>query len=370
MQKISIRRALFFFFFVFSIYFNGISHAVSANSGLVSSDLLEHANLKILWQNELPLKKSETLDRMMICKNRIYALSDTNYLFSLNRTKGSMIFAKPVATAGFTVVGLKAYNDKGSDVLLSLISGAIVELNIETGIEISRKRLGYGVVSPLARNSEYYYVAGVDRRTHVLRASDKVEIFEVSADDNSIITSIIADDGFVIFATDSGSLVSVSYDSPRKLWQFDASGAVSGSIVHDGDSLFISSEDTNVYKIDVKTGELQWKYQTEAFLDRNCIVAKKAVYQHIRNKGLAAIDKTTGKLLWHLDEGIDLLSEAGGKAYIITKSGNLIVMDNAAGKVLYSVNFAGVSKYVSNTADSRIYIGDEMGRVACLRPVK
>jgi hypothetical protein len=45
-------------------------------------------------------------------------------------------------------------------------------------------------------------------------------------------------------------------------------------------------------------------------------------------------------------------------------------MDNVKAKRLYSVNFAGVSINAANTADERIYIADERGRVACLQPVE
>lgn len=369
MLKISFKGVVFLFFLVCCFGFGRIAEGLEARR-LVSSELLEHSKLQVLWQNELPLKRNETLEKLLIAGNRIYAFSDSNYMISLNREKGNMIFARSVAHSGFEVVGLEAYSENGADRLLSLISNDIVVLNAQTGLEVSSKRLGYGIVCPAARNSGYYYVSGADRRIHALRAKDKVQIFEVSADNDSAITSIIADEQFVVFATNAGNLIKITYDGPKKVWQFDAAGAIRGSIVRDGDSLYISSEDTNVYKVDFETGKLKWKYQAEAFLDRNCRAGKRVVYQYIRNKGLVAIDKTSGRRLWQLENGIDLLSEAGDKAYVITKSGTLVVMDNIKKKLLYSVNFAEVSKYVSNLLDSKIYIADEMGRIACLKPAE
>jgi outer membrane protein assembly factor BamB len=93
------------------------------------------------------------------------------------------------------------------------------------------------------------------------------------------------------------------------------------------------------------------------------------VYQHVPYKGLVAINKASGKLTWEVPGGTDLLAEAGEKAYVISK-GQLVVMDNKKAKRLYSVNFAGVSKHASNTADSKIYIADETGRIACLKPIE
>jgi len=75
-------------------------------------------------------------------------------------------------------------------------------------------------------------------------------------------------------------------------------------------------------------------------------------------------------LIWQLPEGLDLLAEANGKAYVMTSARTLVVMDNRRAKRLYSVNFTRVSRYAANVADSKIYIADEEGRIVCLRPVE
>jgi len=99
-------------------------------------------------------------------------------------------------------------------------------------------------------------------------------------------------------------------------------------------------------------------------------VTGDVVYQYVRGKGLVAIDKKSGEFMWEVNGGADLLSESGGKAYVITGDGELVVMDNKAKKRLYSVNFAGVSQYVANVVDSKIYIADAGGRIACLKPME
>jgi outer membrane protein assembly factor BamB len=104
-------------------------------------------------------------------------------------------------------------------------------------------------------------------------------------------------------------------------------------------------------------------------LDRAPRVGENIVYQHVPYQGLVAINKETGNLVWEVPGGIDLLGETAGKAYVIAK-GRLVVMDNKKAKHLYSVNFAGISKYTANMTDSKIYIANEAGRIACLKPVE
>ena len=113
-----------------------------------------------------------------------------------------------------------------------------------------------------------------------------------------------------------------------------------------------------------------WKCQTAALLEDSPLVTAERVYQYVRGSGLTAIDSESGRPLWQLAEGVELLAEAGGNSYVITKAGKLVVMDNNTAKQVYSVNFAKVSRYVANVTDSRIYIADENGRIACLKPIE
>jgi outer membrane protein assembly factor BamB len=332
---------------------------------LISPEMLKAGNLKMVWENQLPIKADEKVQRISILGNRIYVLSDRNYMISLNSEKGTPIFSRPLAQAGFTISGWELYNN----IIISMIGGKLVELNPDLGTEIRSNYPGFYVVCPVARNSLYYYLGSTDKRIHCVRANDKVKIFEAAADNDSKITSILADDNFVIFATDAGNVICSMPDGPKGLWRFNAAGGVVEPMVRNGRQLFFASRDTNVYGVDIETGKLDWKCQTDAILETAPRVTATAVYQNLGSKGLMAIDKATGKKIWQLDEGIDLLTEAAGKAYVITNTGLLVVINNKDSKQLYSLNAEAVSKWAANTADSKIYIADDSGRIACLQPI-
>jgi len=352
-------------FFIFCV----VSGSVAAESSLerlVRPELLENTELEILWENKLPIKEGESLERLFILDNRIYGLSDNNFMVSLNRTRGNVIFSISIAEVGLPVVGLELYKDA----LFSVAGNKLVEINPESGAERSAKRLEFGISCPAARNSSYFYIAGTDRRMRTLRSEDKVQVFETAAENDSMITSVVADEDFVVFATDAGDVISITPDRPKQLWRFSAADSIAWPIVADAESLFAASKDTNVYRLNVRTGKLVWKYQSGAMLERGPRVTQKVVYQYVCNEGLAAIDRESGGLLWQLAEGVDLLAEADGKAYVITNTGTLVVMDNKKAKRLYCVNFAGVSRYAANVVDSKIYIAERDGRIACLKPIE
>ena len=343
----------------------------SISKPLISPELLKHAKLKMLWNNELPIKKNESLDRLLLFGNRLYAVSDRNFVLSLNQKNGEIIFGKNIEPAGLPITGVRLYDNE----LIYISSNSkLVQINAQSGVVLKTTDIGISVSCPIARNSSYFYLAGADKRLHALHAENKVQAFEVAAENDSMITSVAAEENFVIFATAAGNIISIAPNLPRRLWQFDAPKAIAGEVIRDGMSLFFASKDTNVYRVDMvglpEKKRLIWKHQTAAVLSEAPRVTQGIVYQHVKGKGLTAINKDTGSALWQVPGGIDLLTEAGNRAYVITNTRKLVVMDNVTAKKLYAVNLTGATIHVSNLTDDKIYIADNLGRIACLQPVE
>ncbi len=365
---INILRCKPVLFVIFLFIFCGLSGFVQADDSrqLVSEQLLKEAGLEIVWETKLPLKPGESLKELQILNGRLYALTDRNYIVSFNRENGKIVFSRPIAEAGFPLPELELYEEE----ILTIIGSRLVEINPDSGVELGSKHLEFGATCPAARNSSYFYIGGEDRRLHTLRAANKIQVFEVAAESDSMITAITADESFVVFGTDAGDLISFRANEPKKLWSFTAEDTIIRPMARDEWSLFVASKDTNVYRINLVTGRNDWKYPAGAVLNKGPLVTADVVYQYVHNKGLAAIGKESGKKLWLVDKGAEILAQADGKAYVITKIGTLVVMDNEQGKHLYTVNFAGVSRYAGNVADSKLYIANENGRIACLKPSK
>lgn len=340
-----------------------------ASGGLISEDLLDHAYLAKVWETTVPVKAGESLASLTLLEGRLYVRSSENYVWSIDGTSGELVFDRSIARPGFLLLGWTSFGDR----LISVIDNQLTEFDRDSGLRERVSDLELDIVAPPVRNSRFVYVSAADRRLHALRAPDMVRIFEASARNGSQITSVLADESMVVLGTEGGNLIAVTADAPRKLWQFDAGGAMAGPVVRDGQSFYFASKDTNVYRVDVAgrpVASLTWKHQTEAILDRPPRVAATAVYQYARGHGVTAIDKGSGKALWSLPEGVDLLAEGAGKAYVFTKMRTLAVMDNSRGRQLYSVNFGPVTDYASNTTDAMIYVADDRGHVTCLRPIR
>jgi outer membrane protein assembly factor BamB len=347
------------------------SFAGMDNSGqLVSPELLKAANLKLLWEEFLPLKKSESMERMLILGDQIYLISSRNFTMALDRQTGQKIFNRNITYEGLTASGFEIYNDE----IIYVVDSSYTELEIANGNEKKTTNVGFGISAPVVRNDSFFYVSGVDNRLHVFKADERVETFKVAAENNSLITSVCPGSDYIVFGTNKGNIYSMLPDSPKSLWKIDAAGGLVGQITRDNNDLFFSSDDMNVYRINVPTiytKNIVWKTLIPGIVQQSPRVTKTMVYQSAFGKemSLSAIDKDTGKLIWTVPGGIELLAESRGKAYVITEDSRLVVMNNVSTKQVYSVNFTGITRQAFNTLDSKIYIGNKAGRIACLEPL-
>jgi outer membrane protein assembly factor BamB len=331
---------------------------------LISPVLLKHSGMEMQWQLNLPIKPSEKVERLFVFDEYLYVLTDHNYLFCLERVKGTLRFEQPLAVAGLPICAPKYYGGK----LNFVVGNELLVLDPAAGAMVEKRKLkgfGKGSVCDIARNSAYLYVVGSDRRIHALVAGEYWEKFSVSADNDSLINSLLVDDKLIIFTTGAGNVVRVSSDGPAKKWQFDLPGTIKAPIVRDGDSLFVGSENTKLYKLDINTGQKIWPvdFQTGAVLTEPTIIGDKTVYQYGGDKGLYAVDKEGGEKVWQIEDGIGILTEKDGRAYVLAGAGVLIVMDNDSGEQLYSVNVSAVSRHATNMTDSAIYVSDDEGRL-------
>ncbi len=335
---------------------------------LVSPQQLADSDLEIVWQSELPIIAGEKLVELTVLGGRIYALSSGNFLVAVNREKGTALFSRHLAESGFPVLGLGSYQNE----LFTIAGNNLVEMDPDYGADVNVVDLKVNATCSAVRNRSFFYIAGTDRRVHALRAADKIRIFEVSADDGSAVTSVVANEDFVVFATDTGTCAAFVPDGPKKLWQFNAADGVVEPVVQNPDksALFFASKDTNVYRLNMPNGEFVWKCQIGAIPHMGPRVTRNCVYQYTGDNGLMAIDSQSGRILWQLPEGVDLLAEGGDKAYVLTIAGEITAMDNVKSRKLYSISIPAVSRYAVNVSDSKIYIADYAGRIACLKPIK
>ncbi len=342
------------------------------SNAVVTEKLLNQANLATVWQSAIALNPAgqtspqEKVQRITVLGDYLYILTDGNYLFCLNRNTGQLQFGDSVATPRLPVSEPADYNN----IAYIIAANKLVAIDPKQGTMLYSKKIPFLVSSAAAAaNSSYFYFAGADRLLHIANLKDVREVFKASADKVSDVTSVIATDSFVFFATDGGDVICMTAGGPKKKWQMNADGAITAPLVKNGGWIYTSSKDTNLYKLDAKNGKMKWKFRAGSALLTSARAAENAVYQYAQGKGLYAVDANSGKQLWLLAEGVDLLAQDGNTAYVFDKNNMCIAMDNKEAKKIYTINFASVTSFASNVYDSSIYIMEDKN-ISCVKPIR
>ena len=334
---------------------------------LISPALLERAALETGWQVNLSLKASEQIDRIYVFEKYVYVLTDRNYLYCIDKKKKAVRFGLELALRGFPIC--EPLYHEGD--LWFMIGNELRIVSPKTGAIEKRKRLkmlGRSAVGGMVRNKKHLYMASSDKRLHCFVIDGFWQEFMVAAPDGSQINSVVADDDFLVVTTAAGNVISIYPNQAKRRWGYDVVGEISASLVRQDEWLYVPTTNTKLYKINIRNGRTKWDdaFHAGGALKKSPMLGAKVLYQSADNKGVYAIDKETGRMVWQVPLGVDVLVEVGTRAYVFARPGVLVVMDNAEARQLYSLNFATVKKYAINTADKALYVADLKGRVMCI----
>ena len=331
---------------------------------LVPHALIREAGWTYNWQINLPVKTNEQIDRVFLHDRYLYALTDTNILFCIDRQKGKTLYTVALCEKDLPLCSPIFYKGR-----LSFIAGNQIHVfdpstGVVQGAE-SMEQVGNIFECGVSRNEEFIYVTGSDNRLHVFSPDGYWQAFTVTADNDSAINSVIATESVVVFTTLAGNVVGMKPTAAQKIWQYDISGPIRARIVSSDGYVYVAGMDAKLYKLNIETGVLAWDMPFHAgapILDP-ADVGRQVVYIFTDLNGLYAVNKNDGDAVWNVAAGKHVLCEANDRAYVYVAPGVLSVMDNKTGEELYSVNFSQVQRYAENMTDSMLYVADKGGRL-------
>lgn len=330
---------------------------------LVSSVLLNQAGLVSNWQIQLPLKPIEQVQHLYIQGNFLYVLTDQNFFFCIERDSGSVRSLLPLAVAGLPITPPIQYENKSV-----FLTGQEIQV-FDPAVGRITKTLKLPQLNSssagIARNSNTFYVCGSDNRLYAFSVDEGVRLFMVTADNDSLIHSVIASDKIIWFATAAGNIVAMDTSTHKKIWQYNMTGNMKTPPIMEEGFLYAAGLDAKLYKLDSKLGSLVWKepFITGDAVRETLVLGKTCVYVFTSGTGLYAVNKQTGKAVWNLPRGRSVLAELGDQSYVYVQPGSLSLMDHSSGKEELSVNIAGVDRFAVNTTDSVLYLADSKGRI-------
>ena len=334
------------------------------NAALVSAELIQEAGWTHNWQMNLPLKPGERIDRLRVMDSRLFAITDTNVLFCIDRKDGRVTSSTQLSASRLPVCRPAYYEDK----FWFMVGGEMLVFDPSFGDFTLREKfpqVGNSAECGLARNKDYVYISGSDNRLHAINTDGFWQQFTATADNDSPIVSLLATDEIVVFATQAGNVVGMSPDQAQKIWQYDTTGKIKGQLVLDGGDIYIGSFDSKLYKLRLSDGKLSWKspFHSGAPIQDSFAVGGEIIYLYTPLNGLYGVNKQSGKSVWQVASGEGMICETSQKGFVFASPGIVKVMDNKTGAELYSVNFSSVQRYAVNTTDAVMYLADTSGRL-------
>lgn len=284
----------------------------------------------ILWSFYVPGSQNGIHGSAAVDDKKVYIGAYNGFLYALDKTDGSVVWANPVA------------NFIGASPLLA---GGALYISAETGQPD-------GLVAKLDCNTGKTQWVSPWLGGH----SHSSPTFDESND--------------IIFAgANSGRFFALSAETGEILWQKQLAGPVKGTAMINGEAVYIGSWDKNYHSYNTKTGENNWttymggRIQTSLSLvpDSNIGVTNTKVGE------IVGIDLSNGNIIWRLVHGdsnhqfsILITPDPDRKgeylAWSRCKTYKLCTLDAKTGKLLNNIDLPGSFTSVPYAWKDKIYI--------------
>lgn len=330
----------------------------------VEPALLDTVGWKMLWQASVPLKNAEHIDRMFVQEDHLYILTDMAYLFCFHRETGRLRFVASLASKRLPICEPLFVDDQ----LWFMVGNELVRVDGTSGTVVGRQffdNVGNSFGCGIAVSPTTVYLAGSDRRLHAFDRQGFWRRFSVTADDKTLIQWPIYAGNCVVFNTQGGAVVAMAAESPTKLWQFDTTGALHAAMACDGKFVYVGGDDTRLYKLNLQSGMMAWRqpFLAGAKIRQAPKLGQLAVYLFVATQGLFAIDPQRGVAVWHLPDGLAVVTETDRYSVALCQPGRLVVMEHSQGQKLFELNAAQVRHTATWFQQPRLYLASQTGQL-------
>ncbi|GAB2768970.1 hypothetical protein GCM10010465_12870 [Actinomadura fibrosa] len=191
------------------------------------------------------------------------------------------------------------------------------------------------------------------------------------------LSSAVVEGNTVYFGSSDTNIYALDIKTGEKIWNYTAGGSIHSSPAIAENSLVVGSWDGNIYCLDITTGEEKWKYSTEKDLksyiwlgvQASPSIDNEVVYIGSRDAKFYALELETGQPIW-VQEDFNRSwmpsSAAIGKENIYTGSSDsfsFYSIDKQTGAINYATK-TNAYTFSSPAIDNEMaYIGSSNGRL-------
>lgn len=149
----------------------------------------------------------------------------------------------------------------------------------------------------------------------------------------------------------------------RQKWRYQPGGQASAPIVSNG-MLYFTSNDSNVYALDIHTGARRWIYQTGGFSINGDDASRPAVASGMvyvgASDGLYALDASAGTKRWQFpsDHYVSAPVVVNGVVYANSDDDHVYALDASTGAKLWGFPTGSAPETVPAVANGMVYAAD------------
>ncbi len=153
--------------------------------------------------------------------------------------------------------------------------------------------------------------------------------------------------------TGSTSLTAISPQGTLA-WSFKTGDIIRSTPVVVGDTVYVGSNDHNMYALNAATGQVRWIFETGSWVQSSAAVVNGIVYFGSNDGKFYALDASTGYKLWDFDTKRTITSSpavANGMVYFGSFDYNMYALDARTGAVIWKYqtgNYVMSSPVVTN----------------------
>ncbi|MEK7467431.1 MAG: PQQ-binding-like beta-propeller repeat protein [Planctomycetota bacterium] len=233
--------------------------------------------------------------------------------------------------------------------------------------EFERPTLRFTPSTGVAASPSVVFMGALDRNRLIgLDPKTWAEIMFFKAEDEIKTTPIYAEPGNIYFASEDGHVYGYTSDG-RKLIDYRTERAIVCDLCLDIENnaagketwgaLFAASTDCALYCFNRTSGELMWKYETGSELRTAPQVSGDVVYCYSRGKGMHAIDKKTGKLLYIKTDAWFCLARGKDRVFLAAPGADAVIaVEEKTGKELARASVSQFAHVVSDPRTRTVYL--------------
>ncbi len=351
----------------------GVVPCMAAEAPLSPSELNALGYFKY-WSLDLEMDRGGFVRDAYRIDDSLYVVSEKGDVFALHADIGLTRWSRNVTESVYHVFEPQHFASAGGAALVMIATTPrVFVLDRYSGDEVKDLTLGASVGTAVVGLGSSLFFGSSDGHLYSMvwndpRTVEAIFSWKAMAGGPVGATPHLVNGGEdLVFASQSGSVFNCTANQKILNWDFQVDGAIEGEIAVDAESVYVSSTDRSLYRLDMVSGVPRWRVRFPEPLHHGPVVIGNMVFQYCDTQGVSAIDAETGKVLWSASAARNVASRSGDRV-IVSAGTQLQQVAADTGEVLETVTLPSHTRAVLNTQDETLYIVSRLGTVFCAKP--